>query len=231
MTQKTYLIFEGLMLAALVGLIAAFQNDYSFWTILLKTAASLCFVLTGACGWRLQKEKVGKKFSHTMLAALACSMAGDVALALDKGQGILFILGVVCFAAAHILFSITFCSMSAATKKDIAKTAALFFALLLLLILGTFDFQGLLPALLCYAAVISFMTVKALSLKKCRQLGKKASALIMSGGVLFLLSDIILLFWLFGVGTPKEAQSVNWILYYLAQGCLAASLNYSPLAP
>ncbi len=42
----------------------------------------------------------------------------------------------------------------------------------------------------------------------------------MCGGVLFLFSDIVLLLWLF-----KGVQSVNGILYYVAQGCLAASLS------
>ena len=222
--KKTYLIFEILMLAALTGLICAFQNDKPLLTVTLKSSASLCFVLTGVCGWVSQKDN--RKFSQTMLAAFACSMAGDVLLALDKNQGILFILGVVCFAAAHVLFSISFCRMQPVTKKDIITTVGVFFALLFILMLGTFDFQGLLPVIIAYAAIISFMTVKALSLKKCRQPGTKTSALIMSGGVLFLLSDIVLLFWLFGIQTPKEAQSFNWVLYYLAQGCLAGSLSF-----
>ena len=101
----------------------------------------------------------------------------------------------------------------------------IFAQLVLLLALGDFDFQGLLPVLIGYAAVISFMTVKALSFWKCRQGQKKMAALIMCGGVLFLFSDIVLLFWLFGIGMPKWVQSVNWILYYVAQGCLAASLS------
>lgn len=237
MTNKTYLIFEGLMLAALAGLIAAFQNDASTWAIVLKTLASLCFVLTGACGWFRQKDN--RKFSQFMLAAFACSMAGDVLLAFDKGQGILFVLGVASFAAAHVLFSIAFCRISAVTKKDILGTVAVFIILMLILLLGTFDFQGLFPVLAGYAAIISFMVVKALSFKrlfkrqgkneyaqKNRQPKTYAPALIMAGGVLFLLSDIVLLFWLFGIGTPKEAQSFNWVLYYLAQGCLAASLSF-----
>ncbi|MDE7435422.1 MAG: lysoplasmalogenase [Lachnospiraceae bacterium] len=218
-----YLIFEGLMCAFVAGLIAVFQNDSALWIILLKTAASLCFVLAGFCGYIRNKGK--RTISQTMLMAFICSMAGDVLLALDADQGILFVLGVASFAAAHVLFSLSFCRVSAVTKKDIAGTIALFAALLCLLLLGNFDFQGLLPVLTGYAAVISFMTVKALSLWRCRRERKHAAALTMLGGTLFLLSDIVLLFWLFGIGVPKEVQSVNWVLYYLAQGCLAAAVN------
>ena len=211
------------MLLALTGLIAVFDKDLANWIIILKTAASLCFVLTGICGY-LQKKSNGQ-FSKTMLTAFFCSMAGDILLALDQNQGIFFILGVVSFAFAHILFSFAFCRLSPITKKDYAVTAVVFVCLLLLLFLGNFNFQGLLPVLIGYAAIISFMMVKSLSLFNCKKIKNSAAVLILSGGVLFLLSDIVLLFWLFGIGIPKEVQSVNWVLYYLAEGCLAASLS------
>lgn len=218
-----YLIFEFLMLLALTGLITVFDKDLANWIIILKTAASLCFVLTGICGY-LQKKSNGQ-FSKTMLTAFFCSMVGDILLALDQNQGIFFILGVVSFAFAHILFSFAFCRLSPITKKDYAVTAVVFVCLLLLLFLGNFNFQGLLPVLIGYAAIISFMMVKSLSLFNCKKIKNSAAVLILSGGVLFLLSDIVLLFWLFGIGIPKEVQSVNWVLYYLAEGCLAASLS------
>lgn len=218
-----YLIFEFLMLLALTGLITVFDKDLANWIIILKTAASLCFVLTGICGY-LQKKSNGQ-FSKTMLTAFFGSMAGDILLALDQNQGIFFILGVVSFAFAHILFSFAFCRLSPITKKDYAVTVVVFVCLLLLLFLGNFNFQGLLPVLIGYAAIISFMMVKSLSLFNCKKIKNSAAVLILSGGVLFLLSDIVLLFWLFGIGIPKEVQSVNWVLYYLAEGCLAASLS------
>lgn len=217
------LILEALMLLSLGGLIAVFQNDLSEWTVLLKFITSLFFVFAGICGYR--KRKQNKKISRTMMIALVCSLAGDVFLALDKEEGILFILGVASFALAHVMFSLSFCRISAVKKVDFAGMFLIFGAEMLILGLGKFDFQGLFPVLVVYAGVISFMVVKALSLFRCRQGRERATYLIMAGGVLFLLSDVLLLFWLFGIGIPKEIQSVNWILYYLAQGCLSASLS------
>lgn len=216
-------ILEGLMLISLGGLIAAFHSDAALWPILLKAAASGFFVLAGIYGVR--RMKGSRKVSKTMLAALVCSLAGDVFLALDKEEGIFFILGVASFAAAHILFSRAFCIMSGVKKLDIVAAVLVFAGLMPILFLGNFDFQGLLPVLLGYAAIISFMMVKALSLWRCRQGRERFVRLVMAGGVLFLASDIVLLFWLFGKGMPKEVQSVNWVLYYLAQGCLSTSLN------
>ena len=218
-----FIIFEIFMFASLCGLIFAFQNDYATLTIVLKTVASLFFVLTGLCGYI--KSKANRRFTRLMLIALICSMAGDVFLALEKNQGILFVLGVASFAAAHVLYSVSFCIACQVRKKDIVAAAILFAGCTALLCVGTFDFQGLFPVLLGYAAVISFMTVKALSLYNCRKGQERAVWLTMAGGVLFFVSDLVLLFWLFGIGVPKEVQSVNWVLYYLAQGCIAAALN------
>lgn len=221
-----YLIFEALMLISMGGLIVVFQKDLTGWAIILKSLSSLFFVLAGICGYI--KSRQDKKISQPMIAALVCSMAGDIFLALDKEQGILFILGVVSFALAHVMFSVSFCRISAVRKTDFAAMFLLFGAEMLILCVGNFDFQGLFPVLAVYAAIISFMVIKSLSLWRCRHGMEKKVYLIMPGGVLFLLSDVLLLFWLFGVGIPKEVQSVNWLLYYLAQGCLSASLSENP---
>ncbi len=218
-----YLILEVLMLISLGGLIAVFQNDLAGWTVLLKSLTSILFVLAGLCGYIKRKEN--RKISKTMMAALVCSLAGDVFLALDKEQGIFFVLGVVSFALAHVMFSVSFCRVSAVKKADFAGTFLIFAAEMVILLTGDFAFQGMFPVLAGYAAVISFMTTKALSLWRCRHGRERMAYMVMAGGVLFLLSDILLLFWLFGNGTPKEIQSVNWLFYYLAQGCLSASLS------
>lgn len=218
-----YIFFEVCMFVSLCGLIYVFQNDYSIWPIALKTSASLFFVLTGLCG--CIKNKGNRRFARLVLIALICSMAGDVCLAIEKNQGMIFVLGVACFAIAHVFYSVSFCSVCRVCKKDIIAVVILFAGGVVLLCVGNFDFQGLLPVLLGYAAVVSFMMIKALSLYRSREGRQRAVWLIMVGGVLFYLSDMVLLFWLFGIGVPKEVQSINWVLYYLAQGCIAASLN------
>lgn len=160
-----------------------------------------------------------------MLAALVCSMAGDVFLALDKEEGILFVLGVASFAFAHIMFAVSFSRISSVAKGDLLGMLLIFAVEVLILCFGNFEFKGLFPVLVGYAAIISFMVIKALSLWKCRLGKERGVCLIMIGSVLFLISDNLLLFWLFGIGIPKELQSANWLLYYLAQGCLSAALS------
>lgn len=121
-------ILECLMIISLGGLIAAFHGDFSLWTIWLKAAASSFFVLAGIYG--VYRTKSNRKVSGTMLAALVCSLVGDVLLALDKNEGILFVLGVVSFAAAHILFSRAFCILSGVKRMDIVAAVIVFAGLM-----------------------------------------------------------------------------------------------------
>lgn len=218
-----YLVLEALMLISMGGLIIVFQNDLAVWTIVLKTLASLFFVLAGLCGYI--KNKQNKTFSQTMMIALFCSMAGDVFLAFDKDAGILFVLGVVSFALAHIMFSVSFCRMAALKKTDFIGTFIIFAAEMIILCTGNFNFNGMFLVLAGYAAIISFMVMKALSIWKYRHGKELMVYMIMAGSVMFLLSDNLLLFWIFGIETPKEIQSACWFFYYLAQGCLSASLS------
>ncbi len=222
MKEKTYLIFEAFMLVALLGLNIAFLNGSFAGIVLCKSAASLFFVLAGICGYIRNEDN--RKFSRLMLVGFILCMAGDVFLALDS-KGIIFVIGVVSFAAAHVLFTFAFRGICNFTKVDFVVAAVIFAASISLLCIGSFEFQGLFPVLVGYAAVISLMVAKALSLWRCRQRGPQRAVLIMTGGVLFLLSDILLLFWLFGIGMAKEVQIVNWVFYYLAQGCLTAALH------
>lgn len=221
MRSKAYLSFELFMIAAVIGLNIAFLNDYAAETILLKSTASLFFVLAGFCGYIRCKDN--RVFSRPIWIAVICCMVGDVFLALDS-DGFLFVFGVISFATAHVLFSVSFCQISPAKKTDCAATIVLLLAFLLFLCFYNFDFKGLFPVLILYASIIAFMAVKALSLRPYRNT-VSGIKLLMFGGVLFLVSDLVLLFWLFGIDPAKEVQSLNWVLYYSSQLCTTTALN------
>ncbi len=217
-----YLIFEGLTFVSCLGLIAVFLGGFSAAAIVMKSAASVFFLIAGLCGYSLHKQT---KYAKPMLAAFFFSAVGDVLLALDKDEGILFVIGVASFAAAHVMFLIVFCNISPIKKIDIGVTAAALVGFIALLLFGNFNYHGLLPVIIGYTIIVSFMMIKALSLWRSREGRKKTAYLIMAGGVLFLLSDLLLLFCLFGENTPAAVQAANWLIYYAAQICLSASFN------
>lgn len=222
MRSKAYLSFELFMIAAVIGLNVAFLNNYATETILLKSIASLFFVLAGFCGYIRYKDN--RAFSRLILIGVICCMAGDIFLALDS-DGILFVCGVISFAIAHILFSVAFCKISPVKKVDIITAIVVLIGFLLFLCFFDFDFKGLFPVVILYAAIIAFMAIKALSLWPYRKYNVSGIGLLMLGGVLFLVSDLVLLFWLFGIDPAKEVQSLNWVLYYSSQLCTTAALN------
>ncbi len=222
MKSKAYLIFELFMIVAVIGLNIAFLNDYTTEMILLKSTASLFFVLAGFYGYIRRKDN--RAFFSPILIAVICCMAGDVFLAFDS-DGLLFVFGVTSFAAAHVLFSVAFCKISPVKKADIVATIVLLIGFLGFLCFFDFNFKGLFPIVILYATIISFMAIKALSLWPYRNSNVMGITLLIFGGVLFLVSDLVLLFWLFGIAPVKEIQSLNWVLYYLSQLCTTVALN------
>ncbi len=220
-----YLIAEVLMIISVGGLIGARQAGLVEWEIIFKSAASLFFVMEGFLGYL--KAKKNRKVYLYIFLALIFSMGGDVFLALDTNKGIMFISGVASFAIAHIMFIIAFSKMSKIRKADFAVAGVIIAVLLTIMYVGTFNFKGLLPVIIAYVIIISFMVSKALSLWRCRKGKECVVGLMMAGGVFFLISDLILLFVMFGTGVPKIAQSVNLIVYYLGQLFQARALNIS----
>lgn len=222
-----YLIFEIFSAFSCFGLIAAFYGGYAVTAVVMKSAASVCFLIAGAFGYSKHCENKG--LAVKMLAAFFLSAVGDVLLALDNEEGILFVIGVASFAAAHVMFLMVFCGISPIRRIDVFATAAVFLGLLALLLFGDFSYHGLLPVLIGYTVIVSFMMIKALSIWRSREGREKAAYLIMAGGVFFLLSDVLLLFCLFGEGTPKAVQAANWLIYYGAQICLTSAFNKKEL--
>lgn len=222
MRSKAYLVFELFMIVAVIGLNIAFLNDCVAETILLKSTASLFFVLAGVCGYIRCKDN--RLCFLPILIAVICCMAGDIFLALDS-DGLLFVLGVISFAAAHVLFSVAFCKISPVKKTDIVATMVLLTGYFIFLCFFDLDFKGLFPIVILYAAIIAFMAIKALSLWPYRNYNVSGIKLLIIGGVLFLISDMVLLFWLFGIHPAKEVQSLNWVLYYASQLCTTTALN------
>lgn len=217
------MIFEILMLVSVGGLITVLEKGLSVWPLVLKTTASLFFVLAGFCGY--WKAKVNKKISLYVLLALCFSMAGDVFLEIKVHKDVMFILGVLSFAIAHVMFSMGFAKMSKGKKIDFAVAGLIFGIILAVICTANADFRGLFPAVIGYAAVISFMVAKALALWRCRKVQKKVVELMMLGGILFLISDTILFFVFFVDGVPRGMQYANLIIYYVAQMLQSHALN------
>lgn len=104
--KKIERMLLGFMCVCVCGLIAVFHLGVGIAVIVLKTLASICFFVLGLlCYKRMERNRQAGKF---MIMAFFCSLCGNVLLALDRNNGMMFVIGVASFAGAHILFSMAF---------------------------------------------------------------------------------------------------------------------------
>ena len=164
--------------------------------------------------------------------ALALCAAGDALLSRPGERA--FGLGVAAFAAGHIAFVILFLSLPGADLQRLISSPHVF-AILGLLTLGTVMALRILPAagdlripVALYIPIILSMSLAALSLPP-----SPATALILLGAALFLLSDSLLAVetFLLDDGQPlaRALARIVWPSYWMAQALFLAGFTGIPL--
>lgn len=192
---------------------------------LWKVFASLTFFIGGLVNLfyvvaHKSELKNNNSFKYIMIVGLFFAMLGDILL-IDY-----FVIGAGLFAVGHIWFFIAYCTLEKIKLRDILYAITIFaFALAVELLIPIFDYDGMTMLVIIYAFVISIMLGKAIS----NYIGKRNSLayfIIMLGSVLFFLSDLMLLFNVFG-GVGIWADNLCLIFYYPAEYLLAISIFYA----
>lgn len=189
-------------------------------SVWIKFLLSALFVLMGALNmiYALKTGINDKRFSVFMLSGLLFAFGGDIAIEYD------FICGAALFAVGHILFFSAYCFNSPFRLKNLVWALIPFFPVALLILFAPFfDFGGELMKWVCiaYAIIISCMFSKALS----NFISKKnaMNLIILIGSILFIISDIVLLFNVFSE-ISKSFRFMCIATYYPAQCLLAYSV-------
>ena len=199
-----------------------------------KCLCSAAFVLTGLLA-AISSGRFGIYAALTLLG-LAASFLGDLLLQLSGKK--YFLPGMLAFLAAHCLYIAAFGTAAAFFSGDgrffplrrILWTAAVATLLALLMLLSRMRFGNLLIPVLIYTAAISLMFVMAVSLgmASLRALPAPAGTALMlslaAGALLFLFSDTVLAFGVFGGKSGKGAAALNLYTYYAAQALIASSI-------
>lgn len=210
------------MCLSLAGLIVTTYRGTILWRRIFKLVTSLLFVGMAMAG--STKNLENKKYHYWIISGLVFSLFGDVFLAFT-GM-IYFLLGVGCFSIAHLCYIVGFSSLKKINTKDFLCFGIVLIFLLSILLVGKFEFKGMLPLVLGYMLIISFMVTKAISLKSYIKTSKIAVSLTIGGAILFLISDGILLFKLFGINLLPSGDLLNALTYYTGQELLAISLAW-----
>lgn len=220
--------FKPIELFNLLFLITIILTDVMYMYIngseyIFKTLPTITFVIGGLVNlvYVIKNKHNFDSFSlfkYFMMIGLISAALGDILL-ID-----FFVFGVIFFALGHVLFFISFCFVIKPNWLDVAVSSCIFVPVLLLILLyKNFDFNGLMPVIIIYALIISFMMGKTIS-NLIRDNNKK-NLLLVIGSILFTLSDLVLLFRLFA-GAPRSFSVLCVALYYPAEFFLAYSIYY-----
>lgn len=198
-----------------------------------KAVASLCFIATAVAATNANRSFLG--FGSWMIFGLICGLLGDVWLDLkwiylqDKDSYLYS--GFIFFLLGHVCFVIAIFNASPYTPLSIliAVTAALVIAVVALLLekplkmhYGKFKWIVFL-----YSFMLSLTMTGAIVtavLMKFHPMWVVMSV----GGVLFLLSDLVLSGMYFGEGKNTKGNIIlNHTLYYAAQFIMAATVLFA----
>lgn len=200
------------------------KHKSAVFTLGWKALSSLCFVSIGI-SWMLD---VPGSYGIWMAVGLVLGMAGDVFLNLPPcdpdRKDLWFLAGLGSFLMGHLAY------VYALYHTDMLITLILLLTgvIISFVLLSVLQKQKLIdldkmfvPAFL-YAVVILFFEFQCLSWL-VEELNT-FTFLLNIGSILFVISDMILLFILFGSRDTKTMSCLNLTTYYLAQICLATSI-------
>ena len=137
--------------------------------------------------------------------------------------GIEFIAGGLLFAIGHILYIIAIFLISRFKWADLLFMVAVIGISLLLIFIPMVDYHGYLPLIVTYAIILSIMCAKCMSNYFLNKKKNLLNIVLMIAGVLFYISDLMLLLYFF-----KDASllAFKWciMLYYPSLAMFALTL-------
>jgi len=155
--------------------------------------------------------------SRFIIIALACSFIGDTLLIFSSSQELFFMTGLVAFLLAHIVFILI--NLSAVNEQ--AKRLKLQWQDIIFVGLGLFFFSFIKDDLgelyfpvVMYTVIICLMALTAR--KRWNKVCRESFWLVMSGAIIFMLSDFLLAVDKFN-GDFEYAQFSIMFTYLMAQ--------------
>ena len=195
------------------GLVVSEYYNFKIGEYIFKPVAALSFVFIS---FKLGALESG--YGRLILFSLALCAVGDILL-LNRKLKISFFCGMLVFAIAHLLFSLSF------IKSSTFDFASLVTFLPLIMILGCINFMYLLPRMphklkpfiLLYGLAIFMMITSAYTFMYEQKL-------ILIAAIFFVLSDIFVAKDRFIKRSTKNALLIT-PLYFAAQGLFAFSVS------
>ena len=211
-------------------------RKYSVKATLLKATTSILFIALAVVSFYLKPE--GGLFSALAILGLAFGMLGDVWLDFKyvfKNEDRIFTYaGFVSFAIGHIFYItgmfLRFWQDGASVLYIILPFVAGALIALVTVLLEKplkLKFGSYKPIVFIYSFFLFSMVSCAVSLSILHEFRALTLIMMVAGGVLFAISDLILSGTYFGEGKERPVDIVtNGVTYYLAQYVIAFSLFF-----
>ena len=181
-------------------------------TLVIIVAALSCFVA----------DNYNLSYTLAIILGLLFSFGGDVALMFKSKRA--FMIGLILFLIAHVIYSIVFTVYSGFVEGDLISALIL---ILLAIIIYFYLYPGLeemkIPVLI-YIFVISFMMNRAISTFSGEFFNNTQAVLISIGAGLFFISDLILAINKFK--KPFKYHRISLAFYYSGQLLIALSTGF-----
>jgi uncharacterized membrane protein YhhN len=215
-----YLVPVPFLVVTVVLLIRAEFKGAKQQFYVLKPVSTLLVILVALLS--LTTPNAQPSFTLWVTMALVLSLGGDVALMFESNRA--FLIGLVFFLLAHVVYCIAFTLPNGFYPQDLLTGAVLLVvavAVYLYLKPGLGSVQG--PVLL-YILVLCFMVNRAASAFFGHAFNITQAWLMTVGAILFLLSDLVLAINRFR--HPLEKHRLSLFLYYGGQLLIALSPSY-----
>lgn len=222
--MESYIIVLALVGIVLQGLFIGVEHKKKYVAAdVLKGLASLMFVCIGWIGFqKVTTDSLGKWIAIGLLLGLVGDVLLNLRFILKKNGQKAFLLGIVAFLIGHILYLCALLPISVHTGSCVLIGAVLA-AGLLAYIFKTMEVK---PAFkifgVFYLGAVIIMTVIALGIALAT--GNTHDIVYAVGAVLFMASDIVLIFNTFSGVTKFSLRITNLSLYYVGQLLIAGSL-------
>ncbi len=187
----------------------------------LKPLATLIVIAVALFSFLEPKQNL--TYAAGVIVGLLFCFGGDVALMFQEKRKA-FMLGLVLFLLGHIVYAAVFGSLGRFSAWDLLSTIAL-------LVIGVGFYRVIKPNLgalrapvIIYIVVISVMVSRAISTLVSPIFTSAQAWLIISGAILFYISDLILAaarFW-----KPWRCHRISLVFYYSGQLLIALAANY-----
>lgn len=190
--------------------------------VILKGLAAFCFVSLGfLCAG-------GGTFAKWILAGLILGMCGDILLNLRylvgaNGQKV-FLVGILVFMMGHVMYLVALLKVAPSPWIPVVIGIVVAAGLLYWILNSVTAAKAFKIFGVFYIGAVTLMAVVAVW--NYIKTGGQAGLMFAVGGVLFLASDVILIFNTFTGETTFAKRFSNLSLYYVGQLLIASSLMF-----